>query len=434
MAIKRITDLPLSRAANLSAYTISNVPNPHTGDYTKGDNANRLCALFEVSEQTSKGASTYDSKSIDYKALLSSAIIPDVYAAIDARNQLGNLKIRADIISGDTKFYGSKTMEGLNVTSAFQCGDLTCGNVACGTIDAKSGSTWQAINCGPLDIHGNSFTCGELYVKSGTDMKNVYCGDVNCTSLKTNNGNIDAGSGKLTCTGDAQFGTAYFGGSADKIKITATEIQNVDTFTCGTLKATKELAVNTNKFTVDSNGATTCAGSLNCGGALTCVGHLYVSGGTGGKQGGIYTENEDGTYGGKVHAGAFSGTAYRALWGDIAERYIPDQPYEAGTLVKFGGEQEITLATDKANAVISDKPAFTLADNLKDAIPVALAGRVPVKVVGPICKFDRLMLDTNNPGCAILASDGTDPIAVALESSSEADVKLVLCATHFNLR
>jgi len=86
MAIKRITDLPLSRAANLSAYTISTTPDPHTGDYTKGDNANRLCALFEVSEQTSKGASTYDSKSIDYKALLSSAIIPDVYAAIDARN------------------------------------------------------------------------------------------------------------------------------------------------------------------------------------------------------------------------------------------------------------------------------------------------------------------------------------------------------------
>jgi len=71
-------------------------------------------------------------------------------------------------------------MEGLNVTSAFQCGDLTCGNVACGTINAKVGNTWQAINCGPLDINGNSFTCGELYVKSGTDMKNVYCGDVIC--------------------------------------------------------------------------------------------------------------------------------------------------------------------------------------------------------------------------------------------------------------
>jgi hypothetical protein len=58
----------------------------------------------------------------------------------------------------------------------------------------------------------------------------------------------------------------------------------------------------------------------------------------------------------------FYGTATRALYADLAERYHADAVYEYGTVVKIGGEKEIT-ATSKEYCpdvfgVVSDNPAF----------------------------------------------------------------------------
>ncbi len=102
-----------------------------------------------------------------------------------------------------------------------------------------------------------------------------------------------------------------------------------------------------------------------------------------------------------IFATTFNGTATAALYADLAERYTVDGPVEPGDVVVFGGEAEITLTTiskDTAVAgIISTEPALMMNS---DAGPdmthpyVALKGKVPCKVVGPIKKGDLIVTAT----------------------------------------
>ena len=99
---------------------------------------------------------------------------------------------------------------------------------------------------------------------------------------------------------------------------------------------------------------------------------------------------------GNFSAGTITATATSARYADLAENYEADAEYEAGTVVKLGGEKEITMSdSDNDSAVfgvISTDPAHLMnADCEGIALPVALAGRVPCKVVGPVAKGDLLI-------------------------------------------
>ena len=105
---------------------------------------------------------------------------------------------------------------------------------------------------------------------------------------------------------------------------------------------------------------------------------------------------------GNFAAGTITATATQAQYADLAERYKADADYEAGTLVCIGGEFEITqteVAQDLGVfGVISTDPAY-LMNAEADGLPVALAGRVPVKVIGKVAKGDRLC-SSEIPGVA----------------------------------
>jgi hypothetical protein len=101
---------------------------------------------------------------------------------------------------------------------------------------------------------------------------------------------------------------------------------------------------------------------------------------------------------GDIYANIFQGTASSARYADLAERYEADAILEPGTVVCFGGEKEIT-ACDHENdhavaGVVSTDPAYMMnsAAGNNDTHPyIALTGRVPVKVVGPVAKGDLLV-------------------------------------------
>ena len=90
--------------------------------------------------------------------------------------------------------------------------------------------------------------------------------------------------------------------------------------------------------------------------------------------------------------------ATTALYADVAERFASDEIYEPGTVVELGGSAEITRvrhdASDSVFGVISTRPAFTMNGGAGDNDthpPVAMTGRVPVKVIGVVNKGDRLI-------------------------------------------
>ena len=121
-----------------------------------------------------------------------------------------------------------------------------------------------------------------------------------------------------------------------------------------------------------------------------------------------------------------NGTAMYAHWGDLAECYESDKEYPKGTLVKFGGEKEITIADTHANAVITSEPGFILNSQMENGQAIALVGRVPVRVIGKVEKFDHLKL-SDIVGVAIVNKEQVNSVAIALESKATEEEGLVLC-------
>lgn len=100
-----------------------------------------------------------------------------------------------------------------------------------------------------------------------------------------------------------------------------------------------------------------------------------------------------------ISGASITGPIY-ANYADIAEYYVADQDYEYGTVVKIGGEKEITVTSRfdlNVYGVITHEPAFVLNTELahhnhdEHVIAVALIGKTPVKVYGRVKKGDWLI-------------------------------------------
>ena len=134
----------------------------------------------------------------------------------------------------------------------------------------------------------------------------------------------------------------------------------------------------------------------------------------------------------RIKAPIFEGIATKAQWADLAEVYESDADYAPGTLIMFGGEKEITLANfGYAHGVISSKPAYLMNADAK-GLPVAMIGKVPVRVLGPVEKFDRIYMNMSAPGTAIANGVG-EPLGIALESNDFKGEKLVLCVVKLKI-
>ena len=96
--------------------------------------------------------------------------------------------------------------------------------------------------------------------------------------------------------------------------------------------------------------------------------------------------------------GNLIGTSTTSLYADLAERFESDASYTPGTVVELGGLKEITaVVQDLSEAVfgvISMKAGFLMNGGAGSDVthpPVAVNGRVPVRVIGTVSKGDRLV-------------------------------------------
>lgn len=95
--------------------------------------------------------------------------------------------------------------------------------------------------------------------------------------------------------------------------------------------------------------------------------------------------------------------ATSAQYADLAEIYKSDKIYSPGTVVIFGGTEEITVTdTESDNRVagaISTNPAY-LMNTKEQGLAVALRGKIPVQIIGSVEKGD-LLVTSNRLGYAV---------------------------------
>ena len=126
--------------------------------------------------------------------------------------------------------------------------------------------------------------------------------------------------------------------------------------------------------------------------------------------------------------GVISGTQINANYADVAERFAADTIYAPGTVVELGGTAEITRSVEDLSenvfGVISTRAAYLMnsgAGTDETHPPIAMTGRVPVRVTGMIRKGDRLVSAGNGLARAAQPGEATafNVIGRALESRSD---------------
>ena len=115
------------------------------------------------------------------------------------------------------------------------------------------------------------------------------------------------------------------------------------------------------------------------------------------------------TFANKVTAtefvGNLTGTASSAKYADLAENYEADKEYDYGTVLFLGKETEVDCNGGQYFGVVSQKPGYLLNSepDFKKYVPIALKGRVPVKLSKKSEKpkrGDKIIVDRNDLGKA----------------------------------
>ncbi|MBG11261.1 MAG: hypothetical protein CMD92_08900 [Gammaproteobacteria bacterium] len=129
---------------------------------------------------------------------------------------------------------------------------------------------------------------------------------------------------------------------------------------------------------------------------------------------------------GNIAANVFNGISTSARYADLAEKYSTDQNYPVGTLMTIGGDAESTACEgdDTCIGVISTKPAY-LMNSDADGQAIALVGRVPVRITGPVNKGDKVYISQNGTASAVTVLG--DMIGIALETNDRHEETLVEC-------
>jgi len=134
-------------------------------------------------------------------------------------------------------------------------------------------------------------------------------------------------------------------------------------------------------------------------------------------------------------------TATTALYADVAERFASDVEMLPGTVVELGGVAEITNCVEELSenvfGVISTRAAYLMnagAGSDSTHPPIAMTGRVPVRVLGSIKKGDRLVAAGNGLARSAKAGEATafNVIGRSLENKESSDVGVIEAIVTIN--
>ena len=326
-----------------------------------------------------------------------------------------------NLLTSGTLGAGATTVTSLNSSGAVSGTTGTFTGVVSGTLgtftDAVSGTTGTFSST----LQGTSLnlTSGDIVFEGSTnDAFETTLTVIDPTADRTIT--IPNITGTVVTTGDT--------GTVTSAMILNGTIAN-DDIADGTIRAAKlnlsadTLTVNTlNATTITGSGSTATTVSLTADNATNASNFLTFSAGATGAQ--ALKTDTDLSY--NPSTNVLSTTAAQAQYADLAEIYKTDKNYNVGTVVMIGGSQEVTecFVGYRALGVISEKPAFLM--NAKaEGQPIALKGRVLVKVTGDIKKGDELV--AGNGGYATKVSDEFNKVfAIALEDNEKGLIEAVI--------
>ena len=346
-------------------------------------------------------------------------------------------------ISGIVSASGNITGGNLRTAGSISStGNITSGNILTGGLVSATGNiTGDYILGNGSQLTGVDATqiingtSNAKVVSSGGNIAVGIGGTSNVTVFATTGAFI---TGVVSANGNVTGGNLLTGGL---ISVTAnvianngmfTNIVNTASFTGDIVSVTGNVTANNGMFTTIVNVASHTGAVVSVSGNITGGNLLFGSGvasGTGNITGGnlltaglisatgnvlgnVFTVNLGNTTtaiingGGNAVGNIGSSSNYfnqvfaqatTALYADLAEIYSADAEYAPGTVVSFGGNQEVTKSITPEDArvagVISEKPSYLMNSglNAEHRAAVALTGRVPTLVIGPVRKGDMMV-------------------------------------------
>jgi len=313
-------------------------------------------------------------------------------------------------------------------------GSITGASVVGGVMTGTSISVTGAVSGASTSVSGTvtgASVVGGVITGSSVSVTGTINGTtVTGTSLTVTTGNITGGnlilSGAITDSGQLDISTTASNGN---IVLTPNGTGNVNTganiSVTGRVAAASVVGGVITGSSVSVTGAQTAAstvGGVITGSSVSVTGAVTSASVVGGVMSGSSLTVTTGTLtGGNIVNGNANGVgnigssttyfntvfakATSAQYADLAEMYLADSEYTPGTVLDFGGEQEVTVATQSHSTqvagIVSTNPSYLMNSTLTctNAVQVALVGRVPCHVVGTIAKGDRLV-SSSIPGIA----------------------------------
>jgi len=309
-------------------------------------------------------------------------------------------------------------------------GTTTFGTVVVtGNIASNNATITNALTADTITVRLATVTSTATIANANVTTANI--GTLNTAIISTG---ANATAGTITGTW-----TLNGGGTANSINGTSLLIQNGNIqigYTGGTI------GIRTDNYYYANGIAVSFAGTYNNGNVFD-----YLTGSNsvarfGGSISVASITTANITTGGNTVAGQMTGnftltagSRLNATYADLAERFEADAEYEYGTVVELGGEKEVTAVkldlSENVFGVVSNTAAYLMngaAGNDKTHPPIALAGRVEVRTIGQVNKFDRLVSAGN--GVARSAKSGEitafNTIGRALADKTTNDIGVVL--------
>jgi hypothetical protein len=289
-----------------------------------------------------------------------------------------------------------------NVVSALATtANITGANIiATAAMSAASVSASGNITGGNLNAAGLSLSSNVVSALNSTSAvtttANITGGNIltsgliSATSTITSAADITGGniltSGFISATGNITGGNVLGGANVNATTHTGATVSVTGNVTGGNIISS--VLTSAANITVTSNAANAWV-ILTPTGTGTIIANKDI---INGQANGVGNIGSSTNYFNTVFAKATS-----AQYADLAEWYEADADYEPGTVLVFGGSKEVTEAIGindvRVAGVVSTNPAHIMNAGLEAEYTAALAltGRVPTKVVGPVAKGDMMV-------------------------------------------